>query len=95
MNEYVRPRARLMHFRDIREERPDWMATDFHFDKMAAEEFSNIFIKDNPYSRSDWDPSKYSSIFSYSENTSEGMSCLAVNHYLRHGFLPEGISQQE
>ncbi len=95
VNEYERHRARLMHFKGVREERPDWSVMDFHLEKMTAEEFSDIFIENNPYSRPDWDPRKYTSIYSYSENTSEGMSCLAVNNYLRHGALPEGISEQE
>ena len=95
VNEYERHRARLMHFKGVREERPDWSAMDFHLEKMTAEEFSEIFIKGNPYSRPDWNPRKYSSICSYSENTSEGMSCSAVNNYLRHGVVPEGISEKE
>lgn len=95
VNEYERHRARLMHFKGLREERPDWSVMDFHLEKMTAEEFSEIFIKGNPYSRPDWDTSKYSSIRAYSDNDPEGISCPAVNKYLRYGILPKGISQQE
>lgn len=95
VNEYERHRARLMHFKLLREERPEWSEADHHLERMSAEEFSDAFIKDNPYSRSDWDSSNYSSIRAYSDNAPEGISCAAVNGYLRNGALPEGISEHE
>lgn len=95
VNEYERHRARLMHFKLLREERPEWSEADHHLERMSAEEFSDAFIKDNPYSRLDWNPEKYSSIRAYSENLPNGLSCAAVNGYLRNGALPEGISEHE
>ncbi len=95
VNEYERHRARLMRFKGAQEVRPEWSRTDFHLERMSAEEFSEIFIVDNPYSRPDWNPERYAPIRSYSENAPEGLSCMTVNNYLRFGVVPEGLSEGE
>lgn len=93
VNEYERHRARLVRSRGAQEVRPEWSRTDFHFERMSAEEFSEIFIKDDPYSRPDWNPERYAPVRSYSENAPEGLSCMTVNNYLRFGVVPEGLSE--
>lgn len=95
VNEYERHRARLVHFKGSREERPDWTVTDFHLEKMTAEEFSDIFIENNPYSRLDWNSCKYSPIATYSRNLPDGISCAAVNNYLRHGIVPDDVPERK
>ena len=95
VNEYERHRARLMHFEGSREERSDWTETDFHLEKMTAEEFSETFIKDNPYSRSDWNSCRHSSITTYSKNTTYGLSCVAVNNYLRFDIVPDDVPERK
>ncbi len=95
VNEYERHRARLLSRKGTKEIRPEWLETDFHLERMSAEEFSDAFIKDNPYSRTDWDAAKHASIRAYSENLSKGLSCSAVNGYLRSGAVPPGVSKKE
>ena len=95
VNEYERHRARLMCSRGSREERPEWSVSDHHLERMSAEEFSDVFIKDSPYAKSDWNPNKCSSVRAYSENLLRGLSCKAVNCYLRSGVVPEDVSESQ
>ena len=67
------------------------MESDHRLETMSAEECSDVFIKDNPYSRRNWNSCEYSSIRNYSKNLSKGLSCLALNNYLRHGVFPKGV----
>ncbi len=92
VNEYERHRARLMHSEGARAEKLDWLLTDFHLEEMSAEMFSTIFIRDNPYSRRDWNSREYIPIWTYSQNLPDFFSCPAINNYLRYGIVPDGFA---
>ena len=91
VNEQERHRARRIYPKGLQEEGSEWLESDHHLERMSAEEFSDVFIKDNPYSRRNWDSREYSSIRNYSKNLSKGLSCVAINNYLRHGIFPKGV----
>ena len=92
VNEYERHRARLMRSEGTRAEKLDWLLTDFHLEEMSAEMFSTVFIRDNPYSRRDWNSCEYIPIWTYSKNSPDMLSCVAINNYLRYGIVPDGFA---
>jgi hypothetical protein len=60
VNEQERHRARRIYPKGS-QEGPESLESDHHLERMSAEEFSDVFIKDNPYSRRNWNSYEYSS----------------------------------
>lgn len=95
VNEYENHRARQICRKGAWEERPEWSKEDHHFERIGAVDFSSEFIANSPYDSRDYDKNKYKDVYAYSTNTPDGVSCFAVNGYLRNGKIPLGLSEVE
>ena len=79
----------------MREEKAAWAYRDHKLGLLTAEEYTDIFIQDNPYEKTDYDPDKYKTILAYSENVDDKMSCAAINGYLRNGAVQNNLSERQ
>ncbi len=95
VNEYENHRARQICRRGAWEERPEWSKEDHHLERISAVDFSSEFIANSPYESQGYDRAKYEDVYAYSTNSKRGVSCRAVNGYLRSGKIPLGLSEVE
>ncbi len=95
LDEYENHRARLIRREKMREEKAAWAYRDHKLGLLTAEEYTDIFIQDNPYEKTDYDPDKYKTILAYSENVDDKMSCAAINGYLRNGAVQNNLSERQ
>ena len=77
------------------EERPEWAKEDHHLEMMSAEEFASYYLIDSPYSKLGWNKDEHKAIFAYSENSLSGVSCPAINGYLRSGTVPKDLAKSD
>ena len=88
-------RARRIRRKGAWEERPEWAEEDHHLETMPEEEFAAYCLVDSPYSKLDWNKEKHKAILAYSENSRGGVSCVAINGYLRSGKIQEGLAESD
>ena len=88
-------RARRIRRKGAWEERPEWAKEDHHLESMAAEEFAAYYLIDSPYSKLDWIKERHKAILAYSENSRSGVSCPAINGYLRSGKVQGGLAESD
>jgi hypothetical protein len=88
-------RARRIRRKGAWEEKPEWAKEDHHLEMMPAEEFAAYYLVDSPYSKLGWNKDEHKAIFAYSENSLRGVSCPAINRFLRNGTVPKDLAESD